>query len=126
MAQRGYTLANEAELLRRLGWQFSPDLVVVQFYINDALPSGPNLQRVDSRWLIPRRSLLPTFARDGTIGSSAALAVLETMYNRVLGRLRGDMSPSKWETLYRDGSEHQERRADDQAELPPFGGAQSS
>jgi|GEM_PF-358071 len=105
MAQRGYTLANEAELLRRLGWQFSPDLVVVQFYINDALPSGPNLQRVDSRWLFPPRSLLPGFAHEGAIGSSAALTVLDRTYNRVLGRFRSDRSPSKWEALYRDGSE---------------------
>jgi hypothetical protein len=105
MAQRGFTLANEAELLRRLGWQFSPDLVVVQFYINDALPSGPNLYRVDSRWLFPPHSLLPGFAREGAIRSSAALAALESTYNRVLGRLRSDVSRRKWETLYDDGTE---------------------
>jgi len=105
MAQRGYTLANEAELLRRLGWQFSPDLVVVQFYVNDALPSGPNLQRVDGRWLFPGSSLVPDFARDGAIRSSAALAVLESTYDRVLGRLRANLSRSEWEALYRDGSE---------------------
>lgn len=105
MAQRGYTLANEAELLRRLGWQFSPALVVVQFYINDALPSGPNLQRVDSRWLLPPRSLLPGFAREGAIRSSAALATLESRYNRLLAALRSDETPSKWVRLYDDGSE---------------------
>lgn len=105
MAQRGFTLANEAELLRRLGWQFSPDLVVVQFYINDALPSGPNLQRVDGRWLLPPRSLLPGFAREGAIRSSATLATLESRYNRLLANLRSDETPSKMVRLYDDGSE---------------------
>lgn len=102
MAQRGYTLANEAELMRRLGWQFSPDLVVVQYYLNDALPSGPNLQRRGSRWLFPQRRLLPYFAREGAIRSSAALAVLESKYNRALMSLQAS---SKWEALYADSSE---------------------
>lgn len=67
----GYTTANEAELLRRLGWQFDCDLVLVQFYINDALPSGDNFARVGGSWLLPRVNLLPVlFARDRSGGAN--------------------------------------------------------
>ena len=30
---------------QRIGWQFDPDIIVVQFYLNDILPSGPDFER---------------------------------------------------------------------------------
>lgn len=64
MARAGYTTPNEAELLRRVGWQFDPDLVIVQFFVNDALLSSPNYGREGGAWLTPRLRLVPVrFAR---------------------------------------------------------------
>jgi lysophospholipase L1-like esterase len=73
----GWTTANEAELLRRLGWQFHPDLIVVQYTINDALPSGPNFRHSGDQLLYPRLQLLPPRFRVGVVRSSAVLSVLE-------------------------------------------------
>lgn len=75
MAQNGYTTANEAELLRRLGWQFDPDLVLVQFYINDALPSGGDFTHVLGSWLRPRVNLLPVRFRSGWVQQSAVFSL---------------------------------------------------
>jgi len=73
----GWTTANEAELLQRLGWQFDPDLVVVQYTINDALPSGPDFRHFGDELLYPRLQLLPDRFRVGLVRSSAVLSVLE-------------------------------------------------
>jgi lysophospholipase L1-like esterase len=81
MAQRGYTTANEAELLQRLGWQFDPDLVVIQFFANDGLPSGPDFQSVGGEWLCPQRSLVPARFRTELLQRSAIIAFLEVQYN---------------------------------------------
>ncbi len=81
MAQRGYTTANEAELLERLGWQFDPDLVLIQFFANDALPSGPDFQSVGGEWLCPQHSLVPARFRTELVERSAIIAFLEVQYN---------------------------------------------
>jgi hypothetical protein len=36
-----------------LGWQFNPDLVVVQFFTNDALPSKPGMKHEGDAWFLP-------------------------------------------------------------------------
>jgi lysophospholipase L1-like esterase len=59
MATRGYTTVNEAEALRKLGWAFAPDVLVVQFYLNDTLPSGPNFAREGDRWQFRTWPLAP-------------------------------------------------------------------
>jgi lysophospholipase L1-like esterase len=81
MAQRGYTTANEAELLQRLGWQFDPDLVIIQFFANDGLPSGPDFQSVGGEWLCPPHSLVPARFRTELAEQSAIIAFLEVQYN---------------------------------------------
>ncbi len=43
----GFTTVNEAERLERLGWSLEPDFVVLQFTLNDPLPSGPDYRNVD-------------------------------------------------------------------------------
>lgn len=75
--RNGWTTANEGELLRRLGWQFDPDLVVVQYTINDALPSGPHFRHAGDDLLYPQAQLLPGRFRVGVVRSSAVLSVLE-------------------------------------------------
>ena len=72
-AHLGWSLANEAELLRRLGWQFEPDLVVIQFLGNDAQPSSPNF----GTRLPPPLTIVPARFREGAIANSALLHLLE-------------------------------------------------
>lgn len=80
MAAGWYTTANEAELLRRIGWQFAPDLLVLQFYVNDALASGPNFQNVGTSSLDPSRHFLPVRFRTGPVGGSAVLDLAERLF----------------------------------------------
>jgi lysophospholipase L1-like esterase len=80
MAQRGWTTANEAEFLARLGWQFDPDLVIVQFYLNDANESRPNLGFEEGR----RVHLLPEQFWRGYIRSSALSALASRGVNGLL------------------------------------------
>ncbi|KPJ96250.1 MAG: hypothetical protein AMS18_01270 [Gemmatimonas sp. SG8_17] len=88
MGRSGFTTANEAEHLRRLGWQFDPDLVVIQFLANDALPSTANFGSEGEVWLFPQHSLLPVRFRSGPVQSSALLSFLDAQYNGL--RLGGD------------------------------------
>lgn len=52
LAQGGYTTVNEVEAVLRYGMPLQPDLIVVQYLVNDPLPSGPNFQRVTGAWLL--------------------------------------------------------------------------
>ncbi len=80
MGQRGWTTANEAELLRRLGWQFDPDLVLVQYYVNDAYPSAP-----DFRFDEPSRThLLPDQFFKGYVRTSSLAALVSLAVNGVI------------------------------------------
>lgn len=81
MGERGFTTANEAEELRRIGWQFDPDLVVVQFLANDALPSRRDFGHEDVDWLVPSHALLPSRFTTGTVANSALFAFMERQYN---------------------------------------------
>lgn len=87
LGHRGYTTANEAELLRRLGWAFDPDLVVVQYFLNDALPSGPDFARKPMEWLLPFHFLVPWHFRTGAIAGSATLSVIEGRWTSLLTAL---------------------------------------
>jgi lysophospholipase L1-like esterase len=80
MAQRGWATANEAEFLRRLGWQFDPDLVILQFYLNDAYESGPNFEFREGRRVL----LLPDAFARGYIQSSALAALVTRGVNGLL------------------------------------------
>ena len=98
MGQRGSTTANEAELLRRVGWQFQPDLVLIQWFLNDALPSGPNFQHRRGAWLVPSYPLLASPLRTGAIRQSALFFLLQQQYDR----LRAPARP--YSRLYREGA----------------------
>jgi lysophospholipase L1-like esterase len=80
MGQRGWATATEAEFLRRLGWQFDPDLVIVQFFLNDAYESGPNFQFREGR----RVFLLPEVFAQGYIRSSSLAALVARGINGLL------------------------------------------
>jgi lysophospholipase L1-like esterase len=78
--RRGWTTANEAELLRRFGWQWTPDLVVLQFTLNDVRESSPGFRSVQE----PMQRLLPHRFRTGSIGESALLFRLELQWTTFL------------------------------------------
>jgi lysophospholipase L1-like esterase len=80
MGQRGWTTFNEAEFLSRLGWQFDPDLVLVQFYINDAYESRPNLGYEEGH----RVYLLPRQFWQGYIQNSAFSALVSKAVNGLI------------------------------------------
>jgi lysophospholipase L1-like esterase len=80
MGQRGWGTANEAEFLRRLGWQFEPDLVIVQFFLNDAYESGPDFRFQEGRRVV----LLPDAFAQGYIRSSALAALVARGVNGLL------------------------------------------
>jgi hypothetical protein len=84
MGRSGFATGNEAEMLTRIGWQFAPHLVIIQWLDNDAYVALPNFKIKPSE--PDAFVLLPLEYRTGWIGSSAILALLE----RVLtARLKG-------------------------------------
>lgn len=101
MGQRGWTTRNEAELLRRLGWQLEPDLVLVQFNVNDALPSGPDFRRQGPKEALSWIGLLPVRFREGAVRNSVLLRFVEQRVNA----LAGYSARSAYSPFYRDGSE---------------------
>jgi len=75
MGRGGWATGNEAELLRRIGWQFNPDLVIVQWLDNDFYATRPDFGIVlDRNDLI---QLVPTRFRTGFIRYSGLLTLLE-------------------------------------------------
>jgi lysophospholipase L1-like esterase len=59
LAEPGFTTVNSAERLELLGWRFQPDLVVLQFLLNDPLPSAPGGRAESESWLFPVWNLPP-------------------------------------------------------------------
>lgn len=92
-AQRGFTTANEAEMLERVGWQFRPDLVIVQWLVNDAWPSTPNFGHPFPIDRLPNVHLFPTRFRTGSIGGSALYAFMRAGVNSLI-------YPAPMETRY--------------------------
>lgn len=80
LAQRGWSTANEAEMLRRAGWQLAPDVVIIQWFANDALPSGPGFAREGERWV----TVMPARFRRYAAGSSATLFLVERVANQLM------------------------------------------
>lgn len=75
MGHGGWATGNEAELLRRIGWQFEPDLVIVQWLDNDFYATLPNFWLVDpGKDMI---TLVPEIFRTGYIRDSGVLALAE-------------------------------------------------
>ncbi|HVP31201.1 MAG TPA: GDSL-type esterase/lipase family protein [Myxococcota bacterium] len=57
--QESFTTANEAEWLARVGFRFAPDLLIVQYGLNDAVPSRPDFGNERSFSYYHLRPLLP-------------------------------------------------------------------
>jgi len=94
--QDGWTLGNQAELLRRLGWQFNPDLVVIQYGLGGVLPSRPDFRHGGKELVYRSWQPLPLHFLSGAVGSSALLSVIEHRL-AFLNRTEGLFA------LYKDG-----------------------
>jgi len=84
MAHRGCPIANEAEIPTRLGWQFDPDLLVLQSLRNDGPSSGPDFRPVGGTRLLPDRYMVPVRFQTGPVQSSALLGVTEEGFSILL------------------------------------------
>lgn len=73
MGRGGFTTGNEAELLRRVGWQFDPDLLIVQWLDNDVYPTYPNFRHGGAA----EAQLVPPRFKSGVIEKSAIVGLLE-------------------------------------------------
>ena len=74
MARGGFTTGNEAEMLRRIGWQFDPDLVIVQWLDNDVYRTYPNFQHGGA---IESPPLIPPRFNTGLVRNSAIVSLIE-------------------------------------------------
>lgn len=99
LGRNGFTTANEAEMLRRVGWQFDPDIVLLQFFMNDALPSEPNFKSLGSSYVIPSHRLIPRPVRRGMLEHSVLIDMIESQYSA----WRNRSLESPWLSLYEDG-----------------------
>jgi hypothetical protein len=105
LGQAGFTMVNNARMLQRLGWQFDPDIVVVQFFLNDILPSGQGFTGGETSWLFPRPSLLPGRYRGGPLEASALKDVVES-FMTVWRHGDGVAQAATWAEVYqRQGPE---------------------
>jgi lysophospholipase L1-like esterase len=116
LGRNGFTTVNGAEMLRRLGWQFDPDLVIVQFHLNDILPSGPDFTREYSQWLFPRPWVVPQRYRTGPLGRSALLDLVEGALSAIR---HGDDAArtAAWTALYQGRGPEWRALADALAEM---------
>ena len=99
MGRSGFTTGSEAELLRRLGWQFDPDLVIVQWLSNDISPTCPNLRICGAAVHV---TLVPARFRTGLIQGSAILFLLERYLSAVLNPTPVELyvpASSQWHAL---------------------------
>lgn len=101
LARPGMTTVNQAELLERLGWRFEPDMVILQYTINDVLPSSPNLGNQPGSWYFKTRMLLPV-AHDLLDRRSYLYSYLNGRFLQLQVALG---YPDGWSPLYDDDSE---------------------
>jgi lysophospholipase L1-like esterase len=99
LAWGGYTTVNEAEVLRRMGWVFQPDLLVLQYFLNDTLPSGPGLQCKGEGWFFRTRPLLPAFLHHSLDYSSYFYSFVDQGFEALQRRL---LYPDGLAPLFRD------------------------
>jgi hypothetical protein len=76
----GWSTADEARALARIGWQFQPDRLLIQFYLNDHDPpvGDPRFMR--------RLGKPPAVLKGGALQSSALAHLLRVKYWETLGQ----------------------------------------
>jgi len=96
----GFTTVNELEKLSRVGLALEPDLIVVQYLINDVLPSDVGYRRVGEEWC-DRRKVLPLVPSAGAHRALMARSALYRLADRRFSALQRRIWPPRtWEELY--------------------------
>ncbi len=104
LSKRGWNTMQEAAALDRLGWQFSPDRVIVQFYANDTELSRDEETGITAQWRTAWEPL-----RAAPIERSA---LLWTLKRTLTGRSHGNVYRTFLERASEDSPGwHQMRRA---------------
>jgi lysophospholipase L1-like esterase len=80
ISRAGWSTADEARALERIGWQFQPDRLLIQFYLNDHDPpvGDPKFMR--------RLGKPPAVLKGGALQSSALANLLRVKYWETLGQ----------------------------------------
>jgi hypothetical protein len=80
ISRAGWSTADEARALERIGWQFQPDRLLIQFYLNDHDPpvGDPRFMR--------RLGKPPAVLKGGALQSSALAHLLRVKYWETLGQ----------------------------------------
>jgi hypothetical protein len=80
ISRPGWSTADEVWALERIGWQFQPDHVLIQFYLNDHDPpvGDPDFMR--------RLGKAPSVLKGGALESSALVHLLRVNYWATLGQ----------------------------------------
>jgi lysophospholipase L1-like esterase len=96
-----YTTVNEAEVLATEGWAFDPDLVILEFTLNDPMPSGPHFARQTEEWFFAEayrmRHLIP-FMNDTLRQRSYFYAFLDEKFMAA----QMGLHPAAYAPLYED------------------------
>jgi lysophospholipase L1-like esterase len=85
-----YDTWQEIAYLKRYGWQFKPNLVIIGFYANDIVPRPKNIPQIVDKYGSPRRAGLVGFLSDRTIHlfkRSRLLLFLKDRYGKLVNRL---------------------------------------
>ena len=89
LSRPGNTTVNNLEFLETFGWDCEPDFIVLQYLVNDPLPSGPKFQRETIEWM--RDSGLPlllnTQAHANLAGNSRFYSALDRRWSGLQRRL---------------------------------------
>ncbi|HEX6105351.1 MAG TPA: SGNH/GDSL hydrolase family protein [Gemmatimonadales bacterium] len=80
LSQRGWNTVQEADALDRIGWQFSPDRLLVQFYANDA-----GVSRKEQGGAAGQMRMAGEALREAPIARSALLWVLRHRFTSRTG-----------------------------------------
>jgi hypothetical protein len=84
-----YDTWQEIAYLKRYGWQFKPNLVIIGFYANDIVPRPKNIPEIVDKYGSPRRAGLAGFLSDRTIHlfkRSRSLLFLKDRYGKLVNR----------------------------------------
>jgi hypothetical protein len=100
-AQPGFSTVNAEEMLRRYGWDYEPDIFILQFNLNDPVPSGPDFKREGESFIYPVAQLPPntTFMREHSylytfLNSRFASYQVETRFSNRLESIYADDAPA--------------------------------
>jgi hypothetical protein len=99
----GFTTVNELEMLSRNGVGLEPDLIIVQYLLNDVLPSDIGYRRKGEEWLYPREIVPLVSSRRVHRWLFAHSGLYRLVDRRFEALQRMIWPPRRYEDLYVEG-----------------------